>query len=286
MWIFRKPSKASGFIEKTIIDIISFLKDSIYNENTAVVNGFLQKCDPRAKLITALVFLISSLLSKSPFGLTVIYILVLLACIISYVNLIFFLKRTLLFIPVFSLIIITPALFSFVTPGKPVMTFNFHLINFAITIEGISTGLIFFMRVLTSVSIVILLILTTRSHVLLKALRMFGIPHIFTMIFGMTYRYIFLLLDIIQKTYIAVKSRTGHIKSTVKGQNVAGVTIAGLWLKSYQMQNQIYDAMISRGFTGEPVVDFRFQIKKTGYIIILISISTLIGTLWLNRYLN
>lgn len=286
MWIFRKPSKSSGFIEKATIGIVSFLKESIYNEDIATVNGFLQKCDPRAKLIATFILLISSLLSKSPLELAVIYISILLASLSSLVNLTFFLKRTLLFIPIFSLLIIIPAFFSFVTPGEPIMVFNCFTFSISITKEGVYEGLIFFMRVLTSVSIVILLILTTRSHVLLKVLRIFGVPHIFIMILGMTYRYIFLLLDIVEKTYVAVKSRTGHVRSLKKGHNIAGVTIAGLWLKSYRMQNQIYDAMISRGFTGEPVVDFRFTLKKIDFLIVLISIFILTGTLWLNQYSN
>jgi cobalt/nickel transport system permease protein len=283
--IFPKPSKPSGFIEKTIIEIVIFFKESIYNEEIAALNGFLQKCDPRAKLITVILLLISSLLSKSPLQLAVIYTFILFASLFSSVSLKFYLKRVLI-IPLFSLIIVIPALFSFVTPGKSLMIFHVFSCSFSITQQGISTGLIFFMRVLTSVSTIILLILTTRSHVLLKVLRIFGVPHLFVMIFGMTFRYIILLLDIIHKTYVAVKSRTGYVKSLQNGNYIAGVTIAGIWLKSYQLQNQVYDAMLSRGFTGEPVVDFNFRIKSIDILIVIISISILTGTIWLNQYLN
>ena len=285
MKIFQKPSKPSGFIEKTIYEIVLFFRESIYNEETAALNGFLQKCDPRAKLITALLLLISSLLSKSPLQLAIIYSFVLFAFLFSSVSWNFYLKRIFI-IPLFSFIIVIPAFFSFVTPGKSLIVFHFFSFSFSITEQGISTGLIFFMRVLTSVSTIILLILTTRSHVLLKVLRIFGVPHLFVMVFGMAFRYIFLLLDIIHKTYLAIKSRTGFVKSLQNGNYIAGVTIAGIWLKSYQLQNQVYNAMLSRGFTSEPVVDFNFRIKTIDILIVIISISILTGTIWLNQYLN
>jgi energy-coupling factor transporter transmembrane protein EcfT len=60
--------------------------------------------------------------------------------------------------------------------------------------------------------------------------------------------------------------------------------MAGLWLKSYRMQTQVYDAMLSRGYTGEPKVLEEFKAGTIDGVLLTISLLTLAGTLWLNRF--
>ena len=49
-----------------------------------------------------------------------------------------------------------------------------------------------------------------------------------------------------------------------------------LWLKSYRLQNQVSDAMVSRGYTGEPKVLDEFGAHAIDFI--LLSFSILIFT--------
>lgn len=281
-----RRKKAFGFVERTLLETVSILKETVSNEEIASRDGFLQRCNPSAKCLSAVALLICALLSKSTIELAIIYAVTIPVALISSVKLSFYLKRTLLFIPLFSLFIILPALFSVVTPGEPLVTFKFFHFTVSITRQGIDSGIIFFLRVLSSVSIATLLILTTRSHVLLKVLRNFGVPKLFVMTIGMTYRYIHLLLEIIQSTYTAIKSRVGFVSSKKEGRRLAASTMAGLWLKSYRIQSQVYDAMISRGYTGEPKVLDRFSIHAIDFILILPSILALSGTIWLNHFLR
>jgi cobalt/nickel transport system permease protein len=138
------------------------------------------------------------------------------------------------------------------------------------------------MRVLASVSLSILLVLTTRHHVLLKTLRVFKIPQLFVMTMGMTYRYIYLLLDIVQNTFIAIRSRVGFVTSTKTGRRIVGANMAGLWLKSYRMQTLVLDAMLSRGYTGEPKILHAFHARTTDFLMLIAAAAALTGTLWLN----
>jgi len=284
--IKNHSGKNAGYLSRTLLSTVSLLKDTVSNEEIAARPGFLQKRDPRIKCLSAMLLLLCVLVSKNTAVLLVLYTSTIVLAALSSIKVSFYLKRTLLFIPFFSLFIIIPAIFNTVSPGDPIATFTIWTHTISITKQGVGSGIILFMRIVASVSIVTLLILTTRSHILLKTLRMFNIPQIFVMTIGMTWRYCYLLLDIIQNTYTAVKSRSGYITTTKTGQKIAATTIAGLWLKSYRMQSQIYNAMLSRGYSGEIKIIDEFHIRAIDYILVLLALSALTGTLCLNHYLR
>jgi energy-coupling factor transporter transmembrane protein EcfT len=85
-------------------------------------------------------------------------------------------------------------------------------------------------------------------------LRTFGVPQVFVMTAGICYRYIYLFIEIIQNTYLAIKSRVGFVSSLKKGQGIVAWNIAVLWQRSYRMNEEVYKAMLSRGYCGEPQV--------------------------------
>ncbi len=120
-----------------------------------------------------------------------------------------------------------------------------------ITHQGLSGAVLFVMRVITSVSFVVLLSITTRHFELLRTLRIFKIPQVFIMTLGMCYRYIFLFVEIVEHTYLAIKSRVGVKMHYKKGQHVVAWNIAYLWARSYQLNEDVYKAMLSRGYRGE-----------------------------------
>ena len=112
---------------------------------------------------------------------------------------------------------------------------------------------------ITSVSFVVLLSITTRHFELLKVLRIFKIPQVFVMTLGMCYRYIFLFIGIIENTYLAIKSRVGTRIHPKRGQRIVASNIASLWQRSYRLNEDVYQAMLSRGYNGEPLVLNNFK---------------------------
>ena len=180
----------------------------------------------------------------------------------SRIRLGFFLKRTWVFIPLFSLLIAIPAIFSFISPGESVLSAG----AFHITRRGLMAAGFFIGRVITSVSLVVLLSMTTRHFDLLKALRSFGIPQMFVMVLGMCYRYLYLFVEIVENTHRAIRSRVGSGIHHRKGQKVVAWNIAHLWLRSYALNEQVYSAMVSRGFEGEPVTLDHFQTKPRDWL--------------------
>ncbi|OIO36716.1 MAG: cobalt ECF transporter T component CbiQ [Candidatus Omnitrophica bacterium CG1_02_44_16] len=261
--------KKSNFIERSLTGALSFIKGSIFAEGYASRIGFLQSLDPRIKAATFLLFLLQILFTKNILVLLYLYALCLMLAQVSRIDLLFFLKRTWVFIPLFSLFIAIPALFSIFTPGDPLVSFSLIGHKLTITHQGLSGAELFVTRVITSVSFVVLLSITTKHFELLKVLRIFKIPQVFVMTLGMCYRYIYLFAEIIEDTYLAIKSRVGTLVHYKRGQHLVAWNIAYLWHRSYQLNEEVYKAMLSRGYAGEPAVltDFRFKPKDLVWFI-------------------
>jgi cobalt/nickel transport system permease protein len=159
----------------------------------------------------------------------------------------------------FALFIAAPALFSNITPGEELFSFKAAGLTLAVTLPGVLTFFLFVLRVAATVSFAVLLSITTRHFELLRVLRTFGIPQAFVMVLGICYRYIYLFLEIIENTYLAIKSRVGRVIHYKKEQQIVGWNIAFLWARSCQLNEDVYKAMLSRGYSGEPQVLYDFK---------------------------
>lgn len=273
--------RRNNFIERSITGALSFIKESVFSDEYASRNGFLQSIDPRMKLVTFAFFLLETLFTKSIAVSASLYGICLILAYASGIHLGFFLKRTWVFIPLFSLFIAIPALFSVFTPGEAIAVFNIFGAHLIITRQGLSGASLFVMRVITSVSFAILLSITTRHFELLKVLRIFKIPQVFVMILGMCYRYIYLFSDIVENTFRAIKSRVGTEVETKRGQRVVAWNMASLWYRSYRLNEEIYNAMLSRGYSGEPVIYNEFKTKPGDWVWLCTAFMLCVAALYL-----
>ena len=271
--------KKNNFIEHSLVGTLSFLKEAIFADEIASKKGLLQSLDPRGKVVTFLFFIIQILFTKDLPVLFYFYALCLLLTYFSRIGLGFFLKRTWVFIPLFSLFIALPALFSIFTPGEALITLKIARVSFIITRPGVFGAALFVMRVITSVSFVVLLSLTTRHFELLKVLRVFKVPLVFVMVLGMCYRYIYLFIEIIENTYLAIKSRVGTKVHYKRGQHIVAWNMVTLWKRSYQLNEEVYQAMLSRGYRGEPLLWNDLKVKAKDWFWLL-SVIALFGVVF------
>lgn len=285
-----------NFVEKTLVEIACMMERSIFSEKYVSAKGFLQSIDPRVKLITILLLIITiSFIHKTEIILG-IYALTLVFAYLSKVELFFFIKRVWLFIPIFSGMVALPAIFNIFTPGEPLITllqFNrtihfwiFEFTEISITRAGVLGALLFISRVATSVSLIVLLTLTTRWTDVMKSLRTLGVPQIFILVLSMTYQYIFLLIRVVQEMHLAKKSRTIRTNRTGEGiekeQNWVASRIGTVLMKSYKMSDEIHSAMVSRGFHGEIKSHGTFKIRNIDRVWTIFSLAFITGVIWLN----
>jgi len=253
----RRSNTTRDFVARSIQGALTLIKDAIFAEEIASRRGLLQALDPRIKLAGVALLLLTTMFVRSLVALGALYGVCLVLAIGSRICLRFFLARTWVFIPLFSLAIAIPALFSFVSPGENVLSVGrFHVTQTGLLAVGCLVG-----RVVVSVSLTVLLSLTTHHAALLKALRACGAPQLFVMILGMCYRYIYLFAELVENTYRAIRSRTGVRMHPRAGQRLVAWNIGQLWSRSHALNDQVYQAMVARGFRGEAVALICFRAR-------------------------
>ncbi len=248
-----KRSK-TGFVEKTIRGATSVMRQALFNEEVAKQPGLLQRVDPRVKLVSLVLLLLAAGLARNIPILIGLYAGTLGLAVASKLSLSFFIKRVWLFIPIFTGIVVVPAMFSFITPGDIVVGLG-HWFGHEVglTKQGLTGAALVVLRVATSISLVVLLTLTTPWPKLLSALRAVFVPQLFVLVIGMAYRYIFVLLGSVEDMYVSRKARTINTgkKDTRNGQRFVGATAGALFGKAHELSEEVHHAMIARGFRGE-----------------------------------
>jgi cobalt/nickel transport system permease protein len=247
----RKPAPEGriGWLEQTAAGVTGNLEQAIFTERHARAAGWLQRRDPRAKVVGSLVALLAASLTTSMFGLAVLYALTLAAARASNVPFGFFVKRVWLGIPFFACVVVIPALF--IVPGPRLFELPLGPLTIAPSVNGVTGAGLFIARVGVSVSLAVLLVLTTPWADVLKSLRALRVPQVFVLLLSMTYRYLFLFLHTANGMLLARKSRTvGRTSGGEQRRWISG-TMGGLMSRSFKMSNDVYAAMLARGFGGE-----------------------------------
>ncbi|MFH1787764.1 MAG: cobalt ECF transporter T component CbiQ [Candidatus Altiarchaeota archaeon] len=116
--------------------------------------------------------------------------------------------------------------------------------------QDVSAYAIILSKSILSVLTVVLLTSTTEFPKLLKALRKLGTPRIITMLLSFIYRYIFLLHDELMRIKRARTARTVN-SNALTNMAHAGTIIGELFIRSFERSERVYSAMLARGFTGE-----------------------------------
>jgi cobalt/nickel transport system permease protein len=274
----RKFRRRSKVLEHTLANIGQTMEQSFFAESISRRSGLLQSLDPRVKIISILALLIAVGLSRRLDVLAGAYGVALVLAWASAVPMGFFVKRVWLFLPFFTGVIALPALF--MTPGPPLVTLPLGLV---ITRTGAQTALFLLLRVSTSVSLGILLVLTTPWNTVLKALNVLRVPDAFILILGMTYRYIYLLLHTLNDMLLSRKSRVVARLSGSEERRLIAASAGTLLGKSLHLSSEVYLAMQSRGFTGSPRTIDTFEMKPADWAWGSVLIAAAGVIIWLGR---
>ena len=245
--------RRGGAIEKTLDGLARLIRQALTSEEIAARRGLLQRLDARAKLIAMLGLLIATGLVRHIPVLLGLYALTLVLAATSRIGLGWFAKRVWLFIPLFTGVVVAPAMFSFVTPGEIVVPLG-HWFGHEVglTRQGLTSAALIVCRVASSISLVLLLTLTTSWSRLLAALRALFVPRLLVLVLGMAYRYLFVLLDSVAEMVTARRARTVAAKRSRRGERLVATFSGGaLFGKAYALSEEIHQAMLARGFSGE-----------------------------------
>ena len=260
------------------MDIDHTLEQSLFAEKTARLPGLFQELDPRLKILSALLVLLAVGLSRNLTVIIVLYFLMLALALFSKIPLAFFIKRVWLFITFFTGVIALPALF--ITPGTVLVYLPLGLV---ITKTGLATAMFFLLRVGTSVSVAVLLVLTTPWNSVLKSLGVLRIPPVIILILGMTYRYIHLLLHLTNDMFLSRKSRLLRRMKGPEERRLIAATTGTLMNKSLQVSSEVYLAMQSRGFRNYPRTMDTFKMRRIDWLSGVLVVMMVAAAIWLGK---
>ena len=245
-----------SFIERTLSNLLATSQYAASAEQMALDGGVLQSVDPRVKVagLFGLVFVVAASHELRVIG--SIFIVAVLMALLSRIRagrLTAWVWTPVLF---FTGAIALPAVF--LTPGRPIAAFGPLLV----TAQGLRSAMFLVSRAETAATLSALLVLTTPWPWVLKALRTFRCPIVLVAILGMTYRYIFVILQTAFEMLESRKSRTVGVFAPAERRRLAASAVGVLLSKSLQLSGDVHLAMQSRGFRGEVhmMQDFRTTI--------------------------
>ena len=223
-----------------------------YQERSSPVH----RADARLKLVLTLAFILTSALA--PVGAWPAYILLFALALtvemLSELGVGYVLKRSALALP--FVLAALPVIFTL--EGEPL----FHLTLGGWTLQASLPGLERFASVALkswlSVQAAILLASSTTFPDLLVAMRAIGLPRLLVAVFGLMWRYLFVLVDEVLRLVRARAARSGFDQpgartggSLAWRASVAGGMAGSLFLRAIERSDRIYMAMLSRGYDGE-----------------------------------
>ena len=122
-----------------------------------------------------------------------------------------------------------------------------------------------FFKALGAVSCLFFLSLNTPFKDILSALERLKLPRLFLDLSELIYRFIFTLLGTADKIYLAQASRQGY-GSFVQSYKSMGLLIASVFTKAYKRSDDVYEALLSRGYEGDlKVLQEEYRSNKMVY---------------------
>jgi cobalt/nickel transport system permease protein len=248
----RRHSASAVFLEVARRELVA--------EESALRPGFLQRLDPRAKLICVVVLIVTASVSSSVLALGVSLAAALAVGLSSRIKP-WVLLGMLMPPLVLTTAIAAPAMLSVLTPGKPLIEFitlgpGTTILGWkvpesiSVTTPGALLAARLILRSCSCACWLATLVLTTRWAALLSAVGSLGAPRVFRMTLMMMYRYLFTLIRHAEDMRMAKESRTISQEHVIQGDKLVAARMGNLFQTARRLGDQVYFAMAARGFSG------------------------------------
>lgn len=232
------------------------LDHALEADDLALADGFLQRLDPRTKLVGLLGLVLLAVTARSLAVVVAVLALALLLAGASRVTVARLAIRSWLPVLAFTGLMALPALVT--VPGTSLFALPF--LGWPVTEQGLRSAALLVARAETAATCALLLVLCTPWTHVLKALRLFGMPPVLVVVLGMTHRYIFVLLRTAVAMTEARRARTVGRMTGRDGRRMATGCAGTLFARAMATSSDVHLAMISRGYRGEVHLmdEFRF----------------------------
>lgn len=249
----------------------------LYLSNVEVAEkSKLSKLDPRVKLAFSLLTLLVVISTEKmflPLGITLVCGLTL---VLTGTPWLYLGKRMLPALYIGGVVLITQIFLYGSTP-----LFNYHffgLLEIRGYEEGLNHGFLLMLRIIGAMSLMVFLTATSTINQMIFAAAWFKLPHSMIEIMTIAYRYIFVLVEEIERIYKAQKVRLGHqgYKSSLKSfGNLGGMVI----LRVFDKSNKLFNSMCCRGYKNSIKVTYHQKFTRKDLWASLILMACLVGAI-------
>ena len=150
----------------------------------------------------------------------------------------------------------------------------FNLFGLSVSSEGVLLGTLIVLRALAALFLLLLMLGTCRFEAVLKALYMLKVPGVLVQMLMFSYRYIFVFIEEFLSMKNAMESKGFQLRGKSSySLSILGNAVGVLLVKSYERGDRVYKAMISKGYTGNPKLFIKFNMKKSDYVLASLLIS-------------
>lgn len=198
------------------------------------IKGWALSWEARSKLIAVVLFIFGVVSLRTTSFACLAFFIAVLGALSMGVSVILLLKRYLIILP-FLLLMTIPLILS----G-----------GFPVEVDRILFAVLIFIKAMTCMTVMTILLHTQTVDDFMDSLAHLKVPPIIITILLLSYRYVFLFFDDIQKMQLAVRSRFFSGGISVRNIKVYGQLTGVLLIKSLDRAEHVYHAMTARCFTG------------------------------------
>jgi len=236
----------------------------------AEMNSPIHHIEPRIKIISFGILIVAAVFAGSIRAASLFLILAVLILILSRLPFRFILKRVkVICVFVVPILVLMPL----TVPGTPL--FSAGILVFSK--EGLLFAVLVAVRSVAAIILVITMLGTQRFDTTLKALSMLYVPGIIIQMLLFTYRYIYVMIDEFMKILSSMQAKGYRFRFNRHGLSMTGNLIGMLLIKSYERAERVYQAMISKGYTGKPISFSSFKITGTDCLFCSVAIIAASG---------
>ena len=242
----RRRGGGRSLARKTADSVAHAITEVLENEELAARPGLLQRLDPRIKLATLVLFAVGVSLMHAIWALLAFIVLTVVLAAVSRAPVLSFVRKVWLSAGLMALLIALPSALAWFTPGRAVLSVG----PLTFTAPGLLGVATLVTRVVAAAGFALLIIWTMRWSDLLRALSALRMPDVVVATLAMTQKQILTLLRTVEQIHLARESRTLTLGTTRANRDWATERMAFVVRKSLKTADDVYDAMLSRGYTG------------------------------------
>jgi cobalt/nickel transport system permease protein len=242
----RRRGRGRSLARKTADSLAASITDVLENEALAARPGLLQRIDPRVRLVSLVLFAVTASLVHSIAALLGLVVLTMVLAAASLVGVPAFTRKVWLSAGLLAFVIALPSALSWFTPGTVVV----HVGPLAFTEPGVLGVVTLVLRVVAAAGFALLVIWTMRWPDLLRALSALRMPDLVVATLAMAQKQILTLLRTVEQIHLARESRTLSRGTTRQNRDWVTERMAFVVRKSLKTADDVYDAMLARGYTG------------------------------------